>query len=86
MTKPEVGSEQEELPAEIAALGFEDAFVALEQAIEALETGELSLDESLALHERGVALSRRCDQLLTAAERRVKLIDEAGSDAGDLEM
>jgi exodeoxyribonuclease VII small subunit len=74
-----------DIPADIAALDFEEAYEALEEAIEKLETGELTLGESLALHERGVALSRRCDQLLTAAELRVRQVTEADSADSELD-
>ena len=51
---------------------FEDALAELDETVRQLEAGELSLDESLALFERGQALSARCQQLLQAAELKVQ--------------
>lgn len=65
--------EQQDLP-------FEDALTRLEEIVETLESGESSLETSLALFEEGVALSRRCNKRLDTAERRLELL--AGQDAG----
>jgi exodeoxyribonuclease VII small subunit len=50
---------------------FEQAFAALEETVEQLETGELALEDTLSLYERGQALARRCQDLLDQAELRV---------------
>jgi len=71
---------------DVAAMGFEDAYRALEEAVTALERGELSLDASMELYERGVALAERCGALLTGAELRVRRLDGEGNDAGPLEV
>ena len=61
------------------ALGFEAALQELETLVEQLEDGELELEQALASFERGVALSRRCGELLDRAERRIEmLVDEGG--------
>jgi exodeoxyribonuclease VII small subunit len=72
--------------ADTADLGFEAAFRELEEAIAALEQGELSLDDSLAFYERGAALAERCATLLSAAELRIRQVDGEGRDAGKLEL
>ena len=60
---------------------FEDALSELETLVRALESGEQSLDESLAQFERGIALSRFCRQSLANAERQVKiLLDQDGEE------
>ena len=60
---------------------FEDALSELETLVRALESGEQSLDESLAQFERGIALSRFCRQSLANAERQVKiLLDKDGEE------
>ena len=60
-------------------LSFEDALAELEATVRQLEAGDLALDESLALFERGQALSARCQQLLQAAELKVQqLAPKAG--------
>jgi exodeoxyribonuclease VII small subunit len=53
-------------------LTFETAFDELEQIVQQLEGGLLPLDESLALFERGQALSIRCQAVLEAAELKVQ--------------
>lgn len=55
---------------------FEHSLEALEQLVERMETGELSLEESLAAYERGVGLYRSCHQALEQAELRVRLLSD----------
>ncbi len=60
---------------------FEDALGELEAIVKALESGEQSLDESLQQFERGVTLARYCQQSLSAAEQKVKvLLDNNGEE------
>jgi exodeoxyribonuclease VII small subunit len=74
-------------PAEtdVSSLTFEAAFAALEQAVAQLEAGELALDDSVALYERGVALAERCDELLSAAELRIQQLAAEGEAAAGIE-
>lgn len=58
-----------ELPAD---LSFEDAYAQLEDVLAALEAGDLTLDESLARYELGVALTEFCERKLEQAELRVR--------------
>lgn len=53
---------------------FEDALSELEGIVESLESGEQSLEMSLEQFERGVSLSRFCQQSLTEAEQKVKIL------------
>lgn len=55
----------------VEEMTFEQAFEALQETVAQLETGELALEETLALYERGRALARRCQDLLDTAELRV---------------
>ena len=55
-------------------LSFEQAFAELEQIVEKLESGDLSLEASLALHARGQLLSALCAKQLDQAELRVREI------------
>ncbi|TWI04934.1 exodeoxyribonuclease VII small subunit [Luteimonas cucumeris] len=55
---------------------FEHSLDALEQLVEKMEHGEMSLEESLAAYERGVGLYRRCQQALEQAELRVRLLSD----------
>jgi len=57
---------------EIERLCFEDAFEALEAAVQQLEGGNLTLEESIALYQRGMLLARRCSQALDEAELQVQ--------------
>jgi len=52
-------------------LSYEDAFAQLEELLGQLESGDLPLEEALALYEKGAALSQYCSQKLEAAELRV---------------
>ena len=57
---------------------FETALAELDALVKKLEDGELSLEQSLALYERGVQLSRFCHAQLEDAERRVEILTERG--------
>ena len=57
---------------------FEAAVVELESIVKKLEDGELTLEQSLGLYERGVQLSRFCHARLEEAERRIEILNERG--------
>ena len=57
---------------------FETAIAELERIVKQLEDGDLPLDQSLALFERGVTLSRYCHDQLGAAERRIEQLTDRG--------
>lgn len=59
-----------------AVAQFEHSLDELEKLVQKMEQGELSLDDSLAAYERGVALFRRCQQALDQAELRVRLLTD----------
>lgn len=59
--------------------GFEETLAEVESIVEALESGELDLGESLEQYEKGVAQLRRCHSLLEDAQQRVSIL--AGFDA-----
>ena len=61
---------------------FEDALSELESIVETLESGEQPLEQSLEHFERGVSLSRFCQQSLSAAEQKIKILlaDDAGEE------
>ena len=63
---------------DISALSFEAAFAELEQIIGKLEAGELPLEESVNLFERGRQLSEHCQTLLDKAELRVNQLTGDG--------
>ena len=53
---------------------FEQDLLELETIVGKLESGEYSLDESLALFEAGVKISRKCRERLSTAERRIEVL------------
>ena len=55
---------------------FEASMQALEDLVGKMETGEMSLEQSLAAYERGVGLYRRCQDALEHAELRVRLLSD----------
>ncbi len=57
---------------------FETAIAELETIVKKLEEGDLALEKSLELYERGVQLSRFCHTRLEAAEKRIEILNERG--------
>ena len=53
---------------------FEEALEELEKVVERLESGELSLEDSLAAFEEGVKLVRLCNQKLIEVEKKIELL------------
>ena len=64
---------------EITELCFEDAMRELEATVGKLETGEATLEESIALYERGAKLREHCEKRLREAEERVEKITLAAN-------
>jgi exodeoxyribonuclease VII small subunit len=58
-----------------AKLNFEQALAELEKIVARMESGDLSLEESLATHKRGLELARFCQQKLEAAQQQVKVLE-----------
>ena len=58
---------------------FEEAIAELEALVAQMEGGDLSLDDSLKAFERGVMLTRRCQEALSQAELRIKILTESGT-------
>ena len=68
-----------EQPVPIAEMTFEQALAALEETVHRLERGDVPLDQSIELYERGEALRRHCQARLDAAQARIEKI-VAGAD------
>jgi exodeoxyribonuclease VII small subunit len=67
----------------VDGLGYEQARAELAEVVRKLESGGLSLDDAVALWERGEALARRCEEQLAGARERVqKVLDAAEGVAG----
>jgi len=60
---------------------FEDALNELENLVDSMEKGELTLEESLHSFERGVQLTRACQQALKEAEQKVRILSQKDLDA-----
>ncbi len=60
-------------------LSYEEAYQQLEAVVAQLEGGELSLEQSVELYERGRQLSAHCQGLLEAAELKIRQVDDAGN-------
>ncbi len=64
-------------------LNFESALAELEQLVETMEKGDLTLEESLKQFERGVSLTRTCQKALAEAEQKVRILTR-DNEAGEL--
>jgi len=71
MSKPPAGTDS-------TIKDFEAAIAELESIVKKLEDGDLSLEQSLGLYERGVTLSKFCHARLEDAERRIEILSERG--------
>lgn len=69
---------------DIAAMSFEGAMAELERVVRDLESGNVELEKSIGLYERGAALKAHCEAKLKAAEERVEKItlNAAGEPTG----
>ncbi|MCK8825443.1 exodeoxyribonuclease VII small subunit [Fuchsiella alkaliacetigena] len=65
-------------------LSFEEALAELEEIVDKLESGELSLEDSLKEFEAGIKLSRFCAKILDDTEEKIEMIIE--NEVGDLEI
>ena len=60
----------------MAEIKFEEALKKLEKIINELESGELSLDESLKIYQEGIELARTCNQKLDSAKKKIDLLSK----------
>ncbi len=58
----------------VEEMSFEQAMAELEQVVAKLDSGDVPLDESIALYQRGAALRKRCADKLAEAEEKVAAI------------
>jgi len=68
---------------EIESLSFEQAFAELEETVAKLEEGGLTLEQSIALFERGQSLAARCGAQLDEAELKIKQLTPEGDQSFD---
>ncbi|AKH68432.1 Exodeoxyribonuclease VII small subunit [Spongiibacter sp. IMCC21906] len=57
-------------------INFENAVTELEKLVQGMESGDLTLEDSLKAFEKGMQLSRDCQQALADAEQKVKVLTE----------
>lgn len=62
------------IPADIAALGFEEAMAELDRIVRQLEDGKAKLDDAIAAYERGTWLKRHCEARLKEAQMKIEKI------------
>lgn len=62
------------IPADIAKLSFEEALAELEDIVQRLEAGNVSLEDSIEIYTRGALLKRHCETKLRAAEERIEKV------------
>ncbi|MFC3612551.1 exodeoxyribonuclease VII small subunit [Lutimaribacter marinistellae] len=62
----------------VEEMSFEEAMKELESVVDKLERGDVALDESITLYERGAKLKKRCEDELKRAEEKVALITQDG--------
>lgn len=69
---------------DISQLSFEQALIALEEIVQQLESGNVPLDQSIALYERGEGLRKHCQKRLDDAQARIERIvtDASGAAVG----
>ncbi len=65
------------MPAKRDQQPFEDLYRRLEETVEKLEKGGLSLEQSIALYEEGMELAKRCQAILDGAELRITKLRES---------
>lgn len=65
------------------APSFEQSLEEVESIIEAIESGEVGLEKSLAEYERGVKILKRCRDILTTAEQRIESLSKDLKESGD---
>lgn len=65
-------------------MDFEKKLGRLESIVEKMESGDLPLEESLKLFEEGVKLSRECNEQLSSAEQKVKILLGQNSDGSSV--
>ena len=58
----------------MAGKTFEDSMIELEEVVSKLETGDVTLDDSLKLFEQGIKLAKSCQKKLDDAEKKVKIL------------
>jgi exodeoxyribonuclease VII small subunit len=75
MSKPVSSAKGRAEASEPSSLSFEQALAELEKIVSRMESGDLSLEQALAAHKRGLELARFCQQRLESAQQQVKVLE-----------
>ena len=67
-------------------MSFEEKIKELEQVVNALEKGDMNLDESLTKFEEGMRLSKECNKMLEDAEKRITVLLEKDGEIEETEF
>ena len=77
------GDDTGSIPEEIRAMSFEEALQALEEIVEKLDSGQVSLEDSIDIYTRGTHLKRHCEAKLRSAKERIdRIVVGAGGAVG----
>ncbi len=68
------GDEDAQIPEQIQAMSFEEALESLEEIVQRLDSGQVSLEDSIDIYTRGTHLKRHCEAKLHSAKERVDQI------------
>ena len=79
MTQTAKQSTEVEIAEDIRALSFEQALSELESIVDRLETGDVALEESIEIYQRGAQLRAYCDEKLKSAQARIEKITADGT-------
>ena len=74
-----------EIAEDIQQLSFEQALSELESIVDRLETGDVALEESIEIYQRGAQLRAYCDEKLKSAQTRIEKITSDGSGTAPLD-
>ncbi len=72
-------SDEKTIADDILEMSFEQALAALEDIVNRLETGDVALEESIAIYQRGNQLRAHCDNKLKDAQAKIEKITDNGS-------
>lgn len=75
---------ENKIPDDIRKMSFEEALKALEEIVSKLESGDISLEDSIEVYTRGTYLKRHCEEKLKAAQAKIEKItlDQSGKPSG----
>ena len=74
------------IPEDIAAMSFEKALAELEEIVTKLENGDVALEESIAIYQRGNHLRAHCDTKLKNAQAQIEKITNDGTSTEPLDV